>query len=215
MESIIVNWRVQEEGQILHDGAFELNVLRGKEVYLLDVLIHCLETGVLPTLCYEFYGLIGEFPVLLESPSSLLPVTDDSQLNLILVHCGNPPIVRLEYMEMFARLSKILFSGSDGGYSGDGGPATEAMLNTPSDVAVAGDGTIYIADTDNSCIRVVKPDGIIETFAGICGVQGYSGDYGPAQEALLNRPFGVSLDRDGRVYISDTYNSVIRWVDPN
>ena len=101
------------------------------------------------------------------------------------------------------------------GYSGDGGPATEAMLNTPSDVAVADDGTIYIADTDNSCIRVVKPDGIIETFAGICGVQGYSGDYGPAQEALLNRPFGVSLDRDGRVYISDTYNSVIRWVDPN
>ena len=56
-----------------------------------------------------------KFPVLFESPSSLLPVTDDSQLNLILVHCGNPPIVRLEYMEMFARLSKISFSGSDGG----------------------------------------------------------------------------------------------------
>ena len=100
------------------------------------------------------------------------------------------------------------------GYSGDGGPATEAMLNTPSDVAVAQDGTIYIADTDNSCIRVVTPDGIIETFAGVCGMRGYSGDFGPANEALLNRPFGVSLDQNGRVYISDTYNSVIRWVDP-
>ena len=101
------------------------------------------------------------------------------------------------------------------GYSGDGGPATAAMLNTPSDVAVADDGTLYIADTDNSCIRVVKPNGIIDTFAGICGLRGYSGDYGPADEALLNRPFGVALDREGRVYISDTYNSVIRWVDPH
>ena len=100
------------------------------------------------------------------------------------------------------------------GYSGDGGLATEAMLNTPSDVAVADDGSVYIADTDNSCVRVVKPDGIIETFAGICEERGYSGDYGPANEALLNRPFGVSLDQNGRVYISDTYNSVIRWVDP-
>jgi sugar lactone lactonase YvrE len=101
------------------------------------------------------------------------------------------------------------------GYSGDGGSALEAMLNTPSDVAVANDGTIYIADTDNSCIRVVSPDGIIDTFAGICGQRGYSGDAGPAGEALLNRPFGVSIDLDGRVYISDTYNSVIRRVEPD
>jgi len=100
------------------------------------------------------------------------------------------------------------------GYSGDGGPATEAMLDTPSDVAVAADGSIYIADTENSCIRVVTPDGIIETFAGVCGERGFAGDFGPAKDALLNRPFGVSLDADGRVYISDTYNSVIRVVDP-
>lgn len=100
------------------------------------------------------------------------------------------------------------------GYSGDGGSALDAMLNTPSDVAVAEDGTIYIADTDNSCIRVVTPDGVIDTFAGVCGERGYAGDYGPANQAILNRPFGVSLDLDGRLYISDTYNSVIRWVEP-
>ena len=100
------------------------------------------------------------------------------------------------------------------GYAGDDGPATEAMLDTPSDVAVAQDGSVYIADTENSCVRVVDPDGIIRTFAGICGERGYSGDLGPADEALLHRPFGVAVDADGKVYISDTYNSVIRVVEP-
>jgi len=100
------------------------------------------------------------------------------------------------------------------GYSGDGGPATEAMLDTPSDVAVAQDGSVYIADTENSCVRVVDPDGTIRTFAGICGERGYSGDFGPADEALLHRPFGVAVDADDNVYISDTYNSIIRVVEP-
>lgn len=100
------------------------------------------------------------------------------------------------------------------GYSGDGGPATEAMLDVPSDVAVGPDGTVYIADTENSCIRHVTPDGIIDTFAGVCGERGYGGDFGPADEALLNRPFGVAVDLDGAVYISDTYNSIIRRVEP-
>lgn len=100
------------------------------------------------------------------------------------------------------------------GYGGDGGPATEAMFNTPSDVAVASDGTMYIADTDNSCIRRVTPDGTIDTFAGVCGQQGFDGDGGPAEEALLSRPFGVAVDLDDVVYISDTYNSVVRRVVP-
>lgn len=100
------------------------------------------------------------------------------------------------------------------GYSGDGDLATAAMLDTPSDVAVADDGTIYIADTENSCIRVVDPSGIIDTFAGVCGERGYAGDFGAATDALLDRPFGVAIGPDGRVFISDTYNSVIRVVDP-
>jgi sugar lactone lactonase YvrE len=100
------------------------------------------------------------------------------------------------------------------GYSGDGGPAIEAELQTPSDVAVADDGTIYIADTDNSCVRRVSPDGMIDTFAGVCGQRGYEGDGGPADEALFDRPFGVAVDNEGAVYISDTYNSVIRRVVP-
>ena len=98
------------------------------------------------------------------------------------------------------------------GYGGDGGSALDAMLNTPSDIAVASDGTIYIADTDNSCVRVVSPDGVMETFAGVCGERGFDGEGGPADEALLDRPFGVAVDGQDNVYISDTYNSVIRRV---
>ena len=100
------------------------------------------------------------------------------------------------------------------GYGGDGGPATEAMFLTPSDVAVADDGTIYVADTDNFCVRAIDPDGIVSTFAGVCGERGYEGDHGPATAALLNRPFGVEIGPDGYVYIADTYNSVIRRVMP-
>jgi len=82
------------------------------------------------------------------------------------------------------------------GYSGDGGPAIEARLNTPSDVAVAADGTIYIADTMNHVIRKISPDGIITTVAGT-GERGYEGDGGPANEAMLDRPYGLTVSPDG------------------
>jgi hypothetical protein len=98
------------------------------------------------------------------------------------------------------------------GATGDGGDALDATLYGPTDVAVGPDGEVYIADTSNSCVRVVDPDGVISTFAGTCGEPGYEGEGGAAQDALLQRPYGVSLDPDGNVYISDTYNNVIRKV---
>ncbi len=105
-------------------------------------------------------------------------------------------------------------AGSVPGYSGDGGPALEAVFNTPRDVAISPDGsTMYIADTKNSCIRSVDmASGIIDTFAGKCGEPGFAGDKGPASEALVNEPFGVSVDPDGHVYIADSLNQVIRRV---
>lgn len=98
------------------------------------------------------------------------------------------------------------------GYSGDGGPALQAMLNGPTDVDVAMDGTIYIADRANSCVRAVAPDGTISTVAGQCGSTGFSGDGGPATQALLWTPYGVELDGKGGLYISDTRNNCIRKV---
>lgn len=97
---------------------------------------------------------------------------------------------------------------------GDGGPATEAHLNRPGDVAVAADGTLYIADTANSCVRRVAVDGTITTAAGVCGQRGDAGDGGPALQAVLNRPYGIAVGPDGRLYIADTHNHRIRTVSP-
>jgi sugar lactone lactonase YvrE len=98
------------------------------------------------------------------------------------------------------------------GFAGDGGPAREAQLGRLADVAMGADGRVYIADTDNSCVRVVTPDGIIATFAGQCGNRGFAGDNGPAPAALLNRPYGVEVGPAGEVYVADTHNQRIRVI---
>ncbi|KAB2921394.1 MAG: hypothetical protein F9K25_20545, partial [Candidatus Contendobacter sp.] len=101
-----------------------------------------------------------------------------------------------------------------GGYSGDGGPATQARLNNPQGVAVGPDGSVWIADGSNARIRRVGPDGIITTVAGT-GTAGYSGDGGPATQARLFFPYGVAVGPDGSVWIADWGNERIRRVEPN
>ena len=100
------------------------------------------------------------------------------------------------------------------GFSGDGGPAAQAQLNSPFGVALGPDGSLYIADAGNRRIRRVAPDGIITTVVG-AGTQGSSGDGGPAIQAELNRPIGVALGPDGSLYISDFLNQSVRRVAPN
>lgn len=95
------------------------------------------------------------------------------------------------------------------GYAGDGGPAIDATLNYPVDLAIADDGTVYFSDVFNHCIRAIAPDGTISTAAGVCTERGYSGDGGAPTEALFNLPYGVEWS-DGRLYVADTGNSVIR-----
>ncbi|MFZ4789728.1 MAG: PKD domain-containing protein [Candidatus Competibacteraceae bacterium] len=95
------------------------------------------------------------------------------------------------------------------GYSGDGGPATQASLNFPTSVAVAADGSVLIADANNSRIRRVGPDGIITTVAGN-GTHGYSGDGGPATQASLSSPWGVAVTADGSVLITGYYDPTRR-----
>jgi hypothetical protein len=99
------------------------------------------------------------------------------------------------------------------GYAGDGGPATDALLNHPVDLELADDGTLYFSDVMNHCIRAIDPDGTVRTAVGTCGKKGYDGDNGPATEALLNRPYGIEWAPPNRLYIADTGNSVIRVVD--
>lgn len=97
---------------------------------------------------------------------------------------------------------------------GADGPATACALNAPADVAVDAAGNVYIADTMSSCVRKVDAAGQITTVAGRCGERGDAGDGGPAREALLDRPYGVEVARDGALWIADTHNQVIRVVYP-
>jgi sugar lactone lactonase YvrE len=99
------------------------------------------------------------------------------------------------------------------GFSGDGGPASEAKL-TASDIALDGKEDMYISDTENNRIRMVDRDGIIHTVAGT-GKEGYSGDGGPATKAALALPIGIALDREGNLYIACHHNSRVRKVDRN
>ena len=92
------------------------------------------------------------------------------------------------------------------GYRGDGGPAAMARLNKPLAVAVAADGAVYVADTDNHAIRRVDAAGTITTFAGT-GVAGAGAPGGLAAETMLTTPEGVATAPDGRVFISDSGNN--------
>jgi DNA-binding beta-propeller fold protein YncE len=98
------------------------------------------------------------------------------------------------------------------GYSGDGGPAAQAMLSQPLDCRIGPDGALYIADAANNRIRRVDlSSGIITTVVGT-GVEGNSGDGGPALDAELHFPTAVCFDSDDNMWISDSYNSTIRKI---
>ncbi len=95
---------------------------------------------------------------------------------------------------------------------GDGGPATQAKFTLATSVAVDGKGNLYIADYYGNRIRAVNlSTGIISTLAGT-GERGHAGDGGPANQARLNRPYGVAVDNAGNVYIGDSANNKVRCV---
>ncbi len=104
------------------------------------------------------------------------------------------------------------FAGNgQGGFSGDGGPAANASLNIPSDVAVDSAGNVYIADAGNNRVRKVDPSGKITTIAGM-GTNGYNGDGNASTESLLNYPWALAINGTGGVYISDRANNRIRFI---
>ena len=98
------------------------------------------------------------------------------------------------------------------GFSGDGGKATEAKLDTPTGVFVDSEGNLFIADKRSYLIRRVDGQGIITTVAGT-GERGFSDDGGKATQAELNNPIDVFVDSEGNLFIADWGNFCIRRVD--
>jgi trimeric autotransporter adhesin len=107
------------------------------------------------------------------------------------------------------KLTRVAGNGLRG-YSGDNGLATSAQLAAPTGLAVDSSGNLYIADANNSRIRKVAA-GVISTFAGT-GVSGYTGDNGPATQALIGAPAGLAVDSSGALYFADLSNHVVRRV---
>jgi sugar lactone lactonase YvrE len=98
-------------------------------------------------------------------------------------------------------------AGSREGFADGAGAA--AAFNTPSALALDASGNLYVADTGNNRVRKVTPEGVVTTIAGD-GAEGFR--EGSAAQAQFNAPVGVAVDKDGNVYVADTYNDRIRLI---
>jgi DNA-binding beta-propeller fold protein YncE len=147
----------------------------------------------------------------LDTPDGVAIAPD---LDLIVADSHNDRIRRVD--RQTGKIQTIAGSGENG-YDGDEKPAVEAALNTPSAVAAAPNGDIYIADTLNYRVRVVDAKtGLIHTVAGDgrAGDGKEVGDGGPATSAHLNMPSDVAIDtRTGDIYIADMHHNRVRKVD--
>jgi uncharacterized protein (TIGR03437 family) len=139
--------------------------------------------------------------------SGFQQVQTDRNGNVIFADTENQVVSRLN---KDGTLTVLAGNGIDG-FSGEGGPARSASLSFPSDAVMDNAGNLYIYDSLNFRIRRVTPDGIISTFAGT-GVNGYSGDGGPATQAKIQPGGKMAIDSVGTLYFTDGFDFVIRRI---
>jgi streptogramin lyase len=92
------------------------------------------------------------------------------------------------------------------------GPRTNALFSDPADLAIAPDGTIYVADSANHTIRRIATNGLVSTFAGAAGTNGFAN--GPGADARFDSPTGLALDTAGNLLVADTGNHTVRRITP-
>jgi sugar lactone lactonase YvrE len=133
----------------------------------------------------------------------------DQAGNLYIADTGNN---RIRKVDTSGNITSVAGNGTPG-YSGDNGPPLSAQFYEPWGVAVAPNGSLYVADFGNNRIRVLDPTlSTITTVAGD-GTGSYTGDLGPASNSTLSGPLGVATDAANNVYIADVENNRIRKID--
>lgn len=186
-------------------------------LYICDIGNHRIRRVVLATGLIDTFAGTGEKrPTPDGSPFAGTPLNGpraldfDGQHGLVLALREGNAIYR---MDLQSQTYQHVAGTGRKGYSGDGGPAIRARLSGPKGVALAADGDIYFADTESHTVRVVRAaTGRIETVIGD-GQRG-NGPDGAPQNCRLNRPHGVCLDADGRIYVGDTNNHCVRRLTP-
>ncbi len=145
----------------------------------------------------------------LETPFNLpVALAEDAAGNLYIADQYNHRIRKINHA---GEISDVAGTGT-AGYSGDNAPALEAELNLPSALVFDADGSLYIADSGNHVVRKIDSEGVISTVVGN-GTAGSEGNNTAGVDAQLNNPQGLAFDSAGRLYISDTNNHQIRWLD--
>jgi sugar lactone lactonase YvrE len=133
----------------------------------------------------------------------------DRRGNLYFSESGSHRVRRMDTSGVVTTIA-----GRGPGFSGDGGPASEALLNSPADLAFDAAGSLYVADMNNGRVRRIGADGMIRTVAG-GGPPDATGDGIPATSAYLAAPLGVAVDTAGNLYIGEALGGRLRKVAPD
>ncbi len=183
-------------------------------LYIADTTNNAIRTidsdGVISTICGNgFPAYLGDGAAAaagqVDRPED---VTVDSAGTIYIADSGNGVIRDITKSDGFIHT----IAGHGTNSPGDGGNATDALLVAPTAVVVDPTGNFYIAEPQSARVRQVTSKGIISTYAGTTGSEGFAGDGGPANKALLWLPTGLCLDSGGNLYIADQLNNRIRKV---
>jgi sugar lactone lactonase YvrE len=137
------------------------------------------------------------------------------QLRLLSVSVGLllPFLATAQPQHPLATLTRVATLAGTAGHKGNAdGPGATAQFNFPHSLAVAGNGTVYVADTDNHTVRKITATGVVTTLAGAAGQSG-SQD-GPGAAVRFKSPAGIALDASGALYVTDAANHTVRKISP-
>ncbi len=130
------------------------------------------------------------------------------------IYVGDGGVGRIRKVDAVTGIITTVAGTGLPGYTGDGGPATDARIGAPTAIRFDGDGNMYFADKDHHVVRKVDTDGIITTIIGI-GEDGYSQDGIMAASAMLDTPWGLEVSPSGVVFVADSHNNRVRKIGPD